>query len=79
MSMGSSLGLPGRVEDRPSRPFSREGNFELPADPARSDRRDVTGLLKDEGIVRNREKIDAAIANAQRFLEVRAEYVTFAG
>jgi DNA-3-methyladenine glycosylase I len=45
---------------------------------ARFGRRDVARLLKDEGIVRNRQKIDAAITNAQRFLEVRAEHGTFA-
>ncbi|MEW6683593.1 MAG: DNA-3-methyladenine glycosylase I [Nitrospirota bacterium] len=41
-------------------------------------RRDVARLLKDEGIVRNRQKIEAAITNAQRFLEVQKEYGTFA-
>jgi DNA-3-methyladenine glycosylase I len=45
---------------------------------ARFGRRDVARLLKDEGIVRNRQKIEAAITNAQRFLEVRAEFGTFA-
>ena len=34
-------------------------------------------LLADPGIVRNRLKIDAFITNAQRFLEVRAEFGTF--
>jgi DNA-3-methyladenine glycosylase I len=45
---------------------------------ARFGRRDVTRLIKDAGIVRNRLKIEAAITNAQRFLEVRAEHGTFA-
>jgi DNA-3-methyladenine glycosylase I len=45
---------------------------------ARFGRRDVARLLKDAGIVRNRQKIEAAITNAQRFLEVRAEFGTFA-
>ena len=40
--------------------------------------RDVTRLLKDEGIIRNRLKIRAAINNAERFLEVRKEFGTFA-
>jgi DNA-3-methyladenine glycosylase I len=45
---------------------------------ARFGRREVARLLNDEGIVRNRQKIDAAITNAQRFLEVREEHGTFA-
>jgi DNA-3-methyladenine glycosylase I len=45
---------------------------------ARFGRRDVARLLKDAGIIRNRLKIEAAIINAKRFLEVRREYGTFA-
>jgi DNA-3-methyladenine glycosylase I len=36
-------------------------------------------LLADPGIIRNRLKIDAAIANAQRILELRATHGSFAG
>jgi DNA-3-methyladenine glycosylase I len=36
-------------------------------------------LLNDPGIIRNRLKIDAAIANAQRILELRKTYGSFAG
>jgi len=35
-------------------------------------------LLADPGIVRNRAKIDAAVLNAQRFLEVQEEFGSFA-
>jgi len=35
-------------------------------------------LLADAGIVRNRAKIDAAILNAKRFLEVQREFGSFA-
>ncbi len=45
---------------------------------ARFGRREVSRLLKDPGIIRNRQKIEAAITNAQRFLDVQAEYGTFA-
>lgn len=45
---------------------------------ARFGRREVARLLKDPGIIRNRQKIEAAITNAQRFIEVQAEYGTFA-
>jgi DNA-3-methyladenine glycosylase I len=34
-------------------------------------------LLKDPGIIRNRLKVLAAVNNARRFLEVRAEFGTF--
>lgn len=34
-------------------------------------------LLSDVGIIRNRAKINAAITNAQRFLEIQKEFGTF--
>ena len=39
---------------------------------------DIKRLLKDAGIIRNRQKILAAINNANRFLEVQQEFGTFA-
>jgi len=44
---------------------------------ARYGSRDVARLMRDAGIVRNRAKITAAIANAKAFLEVRKEFRTF--
>jgi len=44
---------------------------------ARYDEAKVAALLADAGIVRNRLKIGAAIANAQAFLEVRKEFGSF--
>ncbi len=44
---------------------------------SRYDAGDVERLLNDEGIIRNRLKITAAINNAQRFLEVQAEFGSF--
>lgn len=41
------------------------------------DARDVARLLADPGIVRNRLKIESAIANAKAFLAVRAEFGSF--
>lgn len=38
---------------------------------------DVRRLLADKGIIRNRLKIEAAINNAARFMEVREEFGTF--
>ena len=40
--------------------------------------RDVRRLLADPGIVRNRLKIEAAIANARAYLAVREEFGSFA-
>jgi DNA-3-methyladenine glycosylase I len=40
---------------------------------ARFDRRSVERLLRDPGIVRNRAKIEAAVANARAVLDLRAD------
>ena len=45
---------------------------------ARFGRRETAALLADEGIVRNRLKIEAAISNATCFLEVQREFGSFA-
>ncbi len=39
--------------------------------------RDRARLLNDAGIIRNRQKIDAAIINAQKFIEVQNEFGSF--
>jgi DNA-3-methyladenine glycosylase I len=44
---------------------------------ARFGKADVARLMRDEGIIRNRLKIEAAITNARRFLEVQKEYGSF--
>lgn len=41
--------------------------------------RDRQRLLSDAGIIRNRLKVDAAIANANRIVELRGEYGSFGG
>lgn len=38
---------------------------------------DVERLMQDSGIIRNRNKIQATISNAQRFLEVQKEFGSF--
>ena len=40
-------------------------------------KRDVARLMQDAGIIRNKMKIEAAINNAARFLEVRKEFGSF--
>lgn len=44
---------------------------------ARYDEAKVAALLADPGIIRNRLKVAAAILNAQRFLDVQAEFGSF--
>ncbi len=39
--------------------------------------KDITRLLADEGIIRNRLKIKSAINNAQKFLDIQAEFGSF--
>jgi DNA-3-methyladenine glycosylase I len=48
-----------------------------PAKIARFDARAVTRLMQDAGIVRNRQKIEAAIANARSFLEIQEQFGSF--
>jgi DNA-3-methyladenine glycosylase I len=48
-----------------------------PKNVARFTQRDVKRLLNDVGIIRNRAKIEAAINNAQKFLEVQKEFGSF--
>lgn len=48
-----------------------------PKKVAKFGERDVVRLLKNKGIIRNRAKIEAAINNAKRFLEVQKEFGTF--
>lgn len=51
-------------------------NFE-PAQVARMTDRDVERLMHDAGIIRNRQKIEAAVQNARCFLETQKEFGTF--
>ncbi len=44
---------------------------------ARYDRRKIQSLLRDDGIVRNRLKISAAVQNARSFLAVQEEFGSF--
>ena len=48
-----------------------------PQKVARFDMRKVDSLLKDEGIIRNRLKIESAVANAKAFLKVQEEFGSF--
>ena len=63
--------------------LNKRKNFEKafanfnPVRVARFSKKDAARLLKDRGIIRNKAKIEAAINNAKRFLEVKREFGTF--
>lgn len=40
-------------------------------------KRKINALLKDEGIIRNRLKVEAAVVNAKVFIKVRKDFGTF--
>ena len=44
---------------------------------AKYDKRKIAHLLKNDGIVRNRLKIESAVTNAKAFLKVKDEFGTF--
>ena len=48
-----------------------------PRKVARYSRQRVEKLLKDSGIIRNRLKVESAVTNAQRFLDVQEEFGSF--
>jgi DNA-3-methyladenine glycosylase I len=48
-----------------------------PEKVARFNRRSVERLLNDAGIIRNRQKVEAAVNNARRFLDVQEEFGSF--
>lgn len=48
-----------------------------PEKVAKYGKRRVESLLRNPGIIRNRQKIEAAINNARKFLEVREEFGSF--
>jgi DNA-3-methyladenine glycosylase I len=49
-----------------------------PESVARFTEEDVRGLLGDKGIIRNRQKIEAAVANAGKFIDIRDRTGSFA-
>jgi DNA-3-methyladenine glycosylase I len=51
-------------------------NFD-PEKVARFNKRSIERLLVDASIVRNRQKIEAAVVNAKRFLDIQREFGSF--
>lgn len=48
-----------------------------PKKVAKFDRKKIASLMKDEGIVRNRLKIESTITNAEAFMKVQKEFGSF--
>ena len=48
-----------------------------PVKVAAYDQGKIKSLLRDPGIIRNKQKVAAAVNNAQRFLEVQKEFSSF--
>ncbi|MBS4032838.1 MAG: DNA-3-methyladenine glycosylase I [Ignavibacterium sp.] len=44
---------------------------------AKYDKRKINSLLKDEGIIRNKLKVEGAVKNAKAYLQIRKEFGTF--
>lgn len=44
---------------------------------AKYDKRKISQLLKNEGIIRNKLKVESAVTNAKAFLKVKEEFGTF--
>jgi len=74
---GMQAGLSWETVLRKRAAFRRAFARFAPAKVASFGSRDVTRLLKDTGIIRNRAKIEAAVANARAFLTVQREFGTF--
>ncbi len=76
---GAQAGLSWRIVLNKREGYRRAFAGFDPAKVARFDGRKVRSLLADAGIVRNRQKIEATIANARRLLEVQEEFGSFDG
>jgi DNA-3-methyladenine glycosylase I len=74
---GMQAGLSWRTVLAKRENFRRAFDRFDPAKVARYTARDIRRLLGDAGIIRNRQKILAAINNAKRFLEVQEEFGSF--
>jgi DNA-3-methyladenine glycosylase I len=74
---GAQAGLSWETILRKRAAYRKAFDRFAPRKVAKYGARDVARLMGDEGIVRNRAKIEAAIANAKAYDEVRAEHGSF--
>jgi DNA-3-methyladenine glycosylase I len=74
---GAQAGLSWRTVLRKRENYRRAFHGFDPERVARYGRSDVTRLLSDPGIIRNRAKVESAISNGRLVLDVRAEFGSF--
>jgi DNA-3-methyladenine glycosylase I len=74
---GAQAGLNWRTILRRRENFRRAFDGFDPRRVALFDRRKVSELLADPGIIRNRQKVKSAVLNARAFLAVQAEFGSF--
>lgn len=74
---GAQAGLSWRTILHKREGYRRAFAGFVPAKVAAFGEKDRARLMADDGIVRNRLKIDSAINNASRFLEVQKEFGSF--
>jgi DNA-3-methyladenine glycosylase I len=75
---GAQAGLSWEIILRKRETFRAAFDHFDPAEIARYDQRKVQQLLANPGIIRNRLKIESAIANARAFLSLQKEVGSFA-
>ncbi len=74
---GAQAGLSWSTVLRKRENYRRAFHGFDPKRVARYTEKDVRRLLKDDGIIRNRLKIESTITNAKMFLQVRQEFGSF--
>jgi len=74
---GAQAGLSWETILRKRENYRRAFDNFVPAKIAKYDQRKIRALLTDEGIIRNRLKINSAIQNAGAFLAIQKEFGSF--
>ncbi len=74
---GAQAGLSWITILRKRENYRKAFNGFNPKTISRYDRRKVSELMKNEGIVRNRLKIESTVSNARAFLEIQKEFRSF--
>ena len=75
---GAQAGLSWLTILRKREGYRRAFDYYDPAKIAQYDEARIAQLLQDPSIVRNRQKVNAAVSNARAFMEVQKEFGSFA-
>ena len=74
---GAQAGLSWETILRKRKNYRKAFDNFNPAKVAKYDEHKLTALMNDEGIIRNRLKINSAVSNAEAFLNVQQEFGSF--